>query len=71
MALAQLPVSLSVIFHNRNLTDDVCYIANVGDSRALMSADGGNYIVELSRDHKPNDEEEQKRISEAGGKIYQ
>jgi protein phosphatase PTC2/3 len=51
--------------------DDVCYIANVGDSRALMSADGGNYIIELSRDHKPNDEEEQKRITEAGGKIYQ
>jgi serine/threonine protein phosphatase PrpC len=29
--------------------DDVCYIANVGDSRALMSADGGNYTVDLSR----------------------
>jgi serine/threonine protein phosphatase PrpC len=36
--------------------DDVVYIANVGDSRALMSVDGGNYIVELSRDHKPNDD---------------
>jgi serine/threonine protein phosphatase PrpC len=38
------------------LLDDVVYIANVGDSRALMSVDGGNYIVELSRDHKPNDD---------------
>lgn len=38
--------------------DDVVYIANVGDSRALMSADGGKYIVELSRDHKPNDDNE-------------
>jgi serine/threonine protein phosphatase PrpC len=53
------------------IIDDICYIANVGDSRALMSADGGNYIVELSRDHKPNDELEQKRITENGGKIYQ
>jgi serine/threonine protein phosphatase PrpC len=46
------------------------YIANVGDSRALMSADGGNYNIELSRDHKPNDEFETKRIVEAGGRIY-
>ena len=51
--------------------DDVCYIANVGDSRALMSADGGNYSISLSRDHKPNDENETKRIVEGGGKIYQ
>jgi protein phosphatase 2C family protein 2/3 len=51
--------------------DDVCYIANVGDSRALMSADGGRYTVELSRDHKPNDEFESARIQEAGGKVYQ
>ena len=36
----------------------MCYIANTGYSRALMSADGGNYIVELSKDHKPNDENE-------------
>jgi protein phosphatase 2C family protein 2/3 len=50
--------------------DDVCYIANVGDSRALMSADGGNYTIDLSRDHKPNDDLEQKRIVEAGGRIY-
>jgi serine/threonine protein phosphatase PrpC len=37
-------------------SDEEVYIANVGDSRALMSVDGGNYIVELSRDHKPNDD---------------
>ena len=51
--------------------DDVCYIANVGDSRALLSCDGGRYTVALSTDHKPNDEKEHKRIIEAGGKIYQ
>jgi serine/threonine protein phosphatase PrpC len=36
--------------------DDMVYIANVGDSRAFMSGDGGNYNIELSRDHKPNDD---------------
>lgn len=51
--------------------DDMCYIANVGDSRALLSLDGGNFIGMLSTDHKPNDDAEQKRITEAGGKIYQ
>jgi len=35
--------------------DDVCYTINVGDSRALMSADGGAYAVNLSLDHKPNE----------------
>ena len=32
------------------------YIANVGDSRAVLSADSGKNVVVLSRDHKPNDE---------------
>lgn len=49
----------------------MCYVANVGDSRAVMSGEGGQRIFPLSRDHKPMDELEQKRILEAGGKIYQ
>ena len=50
---------------------DMCFIANVGDSRAIMSGEAGDKIYALSRDHKPMDEIEYKRISEAGGKIYQ
>ena len=40
------------------LTDTHAYIANVGDSRAIMSYDGGNFCINLSIDHKPNDESE-------------
>jgi len=47
------------------------FIVNVGDSRAIMSSDGGNYSVNLSLDHKPNDDAEQKRILENGGRVYQ
>lgn len=47
------------------------FIVNVGDSRAMLSADGGNFSVNLSLDHKPDGREEQKRILEAGGKVYQ
>ena len=36
-----------------------------------MSGDGGAKVYHLSDDHKPSEESEQKRIIEAGGKIYQ
>ena len=51
--------------------DDVIYTANVGDSRAVLAKNYGKEIISLSRDHKPDDEDETKRIIEAGGKIYQ
>jgi protein phosphatase 2C family protein 2/3 len=37
---------------------ETIYIANVGDSRALMSREGGKIVEPLSRDHKPTDEDE-------------
>lgn len=48
----------------------MCYVANVGDSRAIISSEGGKNIYNLSRDHKPSDEVEYNRIIEAGGKVY-
>lgn len=51
--------------------DDLCFVANVGDSRACMSCDGGVYTINLSKDHKPNEKSESHRIQQAGGKIYQ
>lgn len=53
------------------IVGDMCYIANVGDSRAVMSGEAGDKIWALSRDHKPMDEIEYRRIAEAGGKVYQ
>ena len=49
----------------------MCYIANVGDSRSVLSCEDGLKTINLSRDHKPMDEIEYNRIGEAGGKIYQ
>ena len=45
------------------LYGDTCYTGNVGDSRAIMSSSGGQRISELSIDHKPSDDYEQKRIT--------
>ena len=46
---------------------DTCFCANVGDSRSLLSGQGGQKIYPLSKDHKPCDEAERKRIVDAGG----
>ena len=53
------------------IVDRTCYIANVGDSRAILSAKGGLKTIVLSRDHKPEDPRERKRIIENGGTVYQ
>lgn len=52
------------------ITDTVAYIANVGDSRAILSKQNGVRIEALSRDHKPSDLLEQQRIFTSGGRIY-
>lgn len=53
------------------IVDDNCYICNLGDSRAILSQGGGTTRIALTRDHKPSEKLEQKRITEAGGKVYQ
>lgn len=53
------------------IVDNAIYIANVGDSRAVMSSNFGSTVSSLSEDHKPNEDSETKRISDAGGKVYQ
>ena len=48
-----------------------CYIANVGDSRAVVSSENGNRCFDLSQDHRPNEEKEFYRIRDNGGHVYQ
>ena len=47
------------------------YIANLGDSRIIMSSKNKKKLVQISKDHKPNEINEKKRITLNGGKIYQ
>ncbi|EFA78586.1 protein phosphatase 2C-related protein [Heterostelium album PN500] len=43
------------------------YVANVGDSRAVLCRDG--VAVRVSNDHKPNDPKEEERIKALGGTV--
>ena len=52
------------------IIDNTLYSINLGDSRALYSRDSGKEFYQITRDHKPNDEIEQKRITSCGGKVY-
>ena len=53
------------------LVDNNIYIANVGDSRCLVSMNNGNKYMEVTKDHKPNSPNEIIRIKKNGGNIYQ
>ncbi|GBP17807.1 Probable protein phosphatase 2C T23F11.1 [Eumeta japonica] len=49
------------------IKDNTLYCANVGDSRAIASVRGA--VESLSFDHKPNNEEELRRITAGGGWV--
>ena len=46
-----------------------CYVANTGDSRAIVSSHQGGKTVRITKDHKPDDPLEQERIIQAGGTV--
>ena len=52
------------------ILNNYLYAINLGDSRALYSYDTGKYLYQITRDHKPNDEIEKRRIEKAGGKVF-
>ena len=55
---------VSVIFDNK------IYIANIGDSRAIMSVGGGTKVKQLTADQKPDNIKEFERALKNGSKIY-
>ena len=52
------------------IINDTLYAINLGDSRALLSTDSGQNLYQITRDHKPNDEIEKRRIEKSGAKVY-
>ena len=52
------------------IINDILYAINLGDSRALLSIDSGQTLRQITRDHKPNDPIEKKRIEKSGAKVY-
>ncbi len=56
------------VMYKNNKNTNYIWIANVGDSRAVL-CNHLNKAVPLSKDHKPHHEAEKKRIETMGGKI--
>lgn len=55
---------VAIIFDNK------LYIANIGDSRAILSINGGTKVKQLTVDHKPDNIKEFERALKSGSKIY-
>jgi len=47
------------------LTQDKIFLANIGDSRAILCRNG--LAINLSQDHKPDNPDEKTRIKKSGG----
>ena len=50
--------------------DNKLYIANIGDSRAILSLNGGTKIKQLTTDHKPDNPREFERAMKNKSKVY-
>ena len=56
-----MSVTVEQYYHGKCLINSMNY----------FNSEEGNKLFPLSRDHKPSDELEKRRIIEAGGQIYQ
>lgn len=46
-----------------------CFVANTGDSKAILSTNFGQNVLALSKEHKPFNETEHMRILQNGGEL--
>ena len=52
------------------IVENKIYLANIGDSKALLSLENGTKFRPITIEHKPNNPKEYERIVKAGGKVY-
>ena len=52
------------------IINDILYAINLVDCRALLSTDSGQTLRQITRDHKPNDPIEKRRIEKSGAQVY-
>ena len=50
--------------------DNKLFIANIGDSRAILSLNGGTKVKQLTTDHKPDNPREFERAMKNKSKVY-
>lgn len=48
---------------------DKCFVANCGDSKAVISLNGGKMVTALNSQHNTSSPEEQNRVIQSGGKL--
>jgi serine/threonine protein phosphatase PrpC len=51
------------------IKEGILYCANAGDTRCCIGNNGT--LVKMSKDHKPDDDGEKKRIQAAGGEVIE
>lgn len=49
---------------------DICYCANIGDSRALLSQQNSTKVNQITKDHRPYQNEERIRLITSGAYIF-
>jgi protein phosphatase 2C family protein 2/3 len=49
---------------------DKCFVANTGDSKAIISMGQGKAVTSITETHRPGETSEYNRIIQAGGRVF-